>query len=69
MKEIKDLSPAGEDFARFADVVPSVYFFHCSAFGDERDYPHHNSLFNINEDTLWSGSAIFAQFAMGWQQE
>lgn len=69
MKEIKDLSPAGKDFARFADVVPSVYFFHCSAFGDERDYPHHNSHFNINEDTLWSGSAIFAQFAMDWQQE
>lgn len=69
VKEITDLTPNGEDFARFANLVPSVYFYHCSAFGDERDYPHHNPRFNINEDTLWSGSAIFAQFALDWQTE
>ena len=69
VKEIRELTPNGEDFARFAELVPSVYFFHCSAFGDERDYPHHNPRFTVNEETFWSGTAVLAQFALDWQKE
>lgn len=67
IKEIKELAPCGEDFARFADIVPSLYFYHCSAFEDGYNYPHHHPKFNINEDTLWSGAALFTQFALDWQ--
>ena len=69
VKRIEHLEPVGEDFARFADIVPSLYFFHCSAFGDERDHPHHNPKFDIDESVLWSGTALFAQFALDWQKE
>jgi len=69
IRKIDTLSPIGEDFARFADVVPSVYFFHCSAKGGNPVFPHHNPRFDVDESVLWSGAALFAQFAMDWQNE
>ncbi len=62
-------SPAGEDFAMYAHMVPSVYFFLSAAYGDERDYPHHNSKFNIDESNFWKGSGVFASFALNWQKK
>ena len=62
-------SPAGEDFAMYAHMVPSVYFFLSAAYGDERDYPHHNSKFNIEESNFWKGSGVFSSFALNWQKE
>lgn len=63
------VTPANEDFALYAELVPSVYFFLSAAFGDERDFPHHNSHFHIDESNLWKGSGVFADFALNWQNE
>ena len=68
IKQIHNLQPIGEDFARFADVRPSIYFFHCSSLKNVENYPHHSNKFNIDESTLWSGTGIFAQFALDWQK-
>jgi amidohydrolase len=67
VKEIRTPDLGGEDFARFAELVPSLYFRHSARYGDERDYPHHHPKFDLCEDGFWTGSAIFAQFAMDWQ--
>ena len=34
---------------------------------DERDHPHHNSRFDVNESVLWTGAAAMAAFALRWQ--
>lgn len=68
IRTIRQIPPMGEDFSWYSLVCPSVYFYHCTAFGDERDYPHHNSKFNIDESNLWSGTGILAQFAFDWQK-
>jgi len=53
-----------EDFAEYLTVTRGAYFFHDSTFGDERDYPHHHPKFQVNEDTLWSGTAALVAFAL-----
>ncbi len=68
IREITELTPAGEDFARYTKLVPSLYIFHCSKFNDKTNYPHHNPKFDIDEQYLWSGAAYFAQFAFDWQE-
>ncbi|MBE6564207.1 MAG: amidohydrolase [Ruminococcaceae bacterium] len=67
VKEMTELTPAGEDFSFFSEERPSVYFFHCSKFADKENYPHHHPKFDIDEAQLWSGSAFFAQFAMDFK--
>lgn len=66
LHEITAVNPTGEDFARFADRVPSLYFLHSARFGDERDYPHHHPKFMLNESKFWTGTAVMAQFALDW---
>ncbi len=65
--EVLEPSMGGEDMAFFLEKVPGTFFFHPSTFGDNRDFPHHNPKFNVNEDVLWIGSATFVQFALTWQ--
>ena len=56
----------GEDFARFADRVPGMFFFlHTKPEGS--CYPLHNPKFDVNESVLYKGSALFAAFALSWQ--
>lgn len=62
------VAPSGEDFARFADLVPAMHFFVCSK-PDGVCYPHHHPKFDINEETLPLGAALFAAFALGWQND
>lgn len=69
LREIVSTNPTGEDFARFADRVPSIYFLHGASFGDERDYPHHHPKFMLNESKFWTGAAVMAQFAFDWLNE
>jgi amidohydrolase len=57
----------GEDFAFYLEKVPGTFFFLPTTFGNERDYPHHNSKFDSNEDVIWIGAATFTQFALTWQ--
>ena len=59
----------GEDMYRYFDHAPGVFFLHTSVFADAaKNFPHHHPKFTVNEDTLWSGSAILAEFALTWQQ-
>ncbi|MGD2272152.1 MAG: amidohydrolase [Desulfobacterales bacterium] len=50
------VSMAGEDFAEFADRVPSAFYF--VGTGNEKKatcFPHHHPRFNIDEDSLKIG--------------
>ena len=69
VKEITEWTPAGEDFARFTKLVPSLYIYHCSRFADKPNYPHHNPKFDVDEAQFWSGTAYFTQFAFDWQEK
>ncbi|MDR0653430.1 MAG: amidohydrolase [Synergistaceae bacterium] len=68
VREIHTPVMTGEDIAFYFEKVPGTFFFHPSTYGDKRDYPHHHSKFDINEDVLWIGTATFVQFALTWQQ-
>lgn len=50
----------GEDFAYYLKQVPGSFFFLSSSNHEKKtDMPHHNPLFNIDEDVLYKGSAVF----------
>ncbi|NLL37468.1 MAG: amidohydrolase [Fretibacterium sp.] len=68
VQELSLPSTGGEDFAEYLQKVPGAFFYHCSTFGDERDQPHHNSRFDVNESVLWTGVAALAAFALHWQE-
>ncbi len=58
----------GEDFAYFLEQVPGAFLYHAGSNPEKgQTYPHHNSRFDIDEDSLWKGSALFAAFALQWQ--
>lgn len=61
------LVTASDDFARIAELVPSV-FLAVGAAPDESDkvYPNHNPNVIFNEDCLPVGTAIFAYCAYRW---
>lgn len=67
IKKIEILNTAGEDFSEYCDNIPGFFYFHCSIYGDERDYPHHHPSFDINEEYLSEGAAVMCQFAFDWQ--
>lgn len=55
---------ASEDFAVIMEKVPSVLCF--LGYHDEKDgtvYPLHSKEFCVNDDILYKGAALFAQFA------
>ena len=61
------VAPSGEDFARYANLVPAMHFFVCSR-PDGPCFPHHHPKFDINENTLPLSAALFTAFALSWQQ-
>lgn len=57
---------AAEDFAFFAERVPSCYFFlGAQNPAKQCHYPHHHPKFNIDEDALLSGMKIFTKIILG----
>ncbi len=67
-RPLKKRDMIGEDFARYAQHIPALYFFlHDRPNGD--CYPLHHPKFDINETVLPKGSALFAAFALQWQNE
>ena len=69
VKEISEPTMGGEDVAFFLEKVPGTFFVHGSCNPEKGQvYPHHNPKFDIDEDTLPMGSAIFAGFALNWQK-
>ena len=63
---LKERELIGEDFARFADVVPAMYF-KLYTKPDGECYPLHHPKFDVNESVLHKGSIVFAAFALMWQ--
>jgi len=54
----------GEDFAFFLQKVPGAFMFLSSANAAKHtDVAHHNPKFNVDEDVLWEGSAVFVKIA------
>ena len=55
----------GEDFCYFLEKAPGVLAF-VGARNPKKnaDYPHHHEKFNIDEDSLEIGTALYAQYAI-----
>lgn len=60
----------GEDFSYYLDEKPGCFAF-IGIRNPEKDivYPHHNPRFNIDEDVLAGGAAVYAQVAIDWLAE
>jgi len=67
--EVPEPTMGGEDMALFLERVPGTFFFHPSAFGEGKDFPHHHPEFDIDESVLWVGTAVMAHFALTWQPQ
>ena len=63
------VAPGGEDFARFAALVPAMHFYVCSRPAEGPCYPHHHPKFDIDESTLPLSAALFAALALNWQED
>jgi amidohydrolase len=66
VRKIEILNTSGEDFSEYCDHIPGLIYFHCSAYGDGRDFPHHHPSFDVNERYLPEGTACLCQFAFDW---
>lgn len=67
VKQIQRPSMGGEDFAFFLEEVPGTFFFLPGCNREKGQvYPHHNSKFDIDEDMLWIGPAVFSAMAFEW---
>jgi amidohydrolase len=60
--ELSNPVMGAEDMAYYLREVPGTFFY----LGSNNEnkgiiYPHHNSQFNIDEDVLWIGTAVFLQ--------
>ncbi len=63
-------TPGSEDMAYYLREVPGVIAFVGAAFADEsKNYPHHNSKFNINEDSLKNGTSLYFNFALEFLEQ
>ena len=69
VKEISEPTMGGEDVAYFLEMVPGTFFVHGSCAPEKGQvYPHHNPKFDVDEETFPLGTALFAGFALCWQQ-
>lgn len=54
----------GEDFAYYLEKVPGAFMFLSSANHEKgTDGPHHTPVFNVDEDVMWEGAAVFVAIA------
>ena len=54
-----------EDFCYFLDKVPGVLAFVGSGNPKKgASYPHHHEKFEIDEDSLENGAALYSQYAL-----
>lgn len=68
VREIELPTSGSEDFPYYLQKVPGAFFFHCASLGEGRDFPHHNSKFDIDESVLWTGVAAMTAYAVNWQK-
>lgn len=54
----------GEDFANYLLQIPGALMFLSTSNAEKAaGYAHHNPKFNIDEDVLWEGPAVFVKIA------
>nr|CAB3473325.1 unnamed protein product [Digitaria exilis] len=72
-KNVRIMQPlmGGEDFAFYADVIPSTYYYFVGMYNETRgpQAPHHSPYFTINEDALPYGAAAQAALAARYLHE
>lgn len=62
--KIEAPSMIGEDFSYYLNKVLGAFLFLSSSNAEKHtDIAHHSSKFNIDEDVLWIGSAMFVKIA------
>lgn len=60
----------GEDFAFYLEKAPGVFaFVGCGNPAKQADFAHHHPRFNIDEDSLEYGTALYAQYALDYLSE
>ena len=53
-----------DDFSRCLEEAPGAYLFLSSSTPEKgTDLDHHTCRFDIDEDALWEGTAVFTQIA------
>lgn len=62
---LKKPTMVGEDFSYYTENIPGLYIF-LSSKKNGLNYPHHNSKFDIDENTLYLGTALLTQFAIDY---
>ncbi|APC09181.1 M20 family metallopeptidase [Neomoorella thermoacetica] len=62
--ELANPSMGAEDFSRYAEKVPAVYFNLGAAIPGAEPHPWHHPRFNINEDCLPIGAGLLAALAV-----
>ena len=65
--EVPEPTMGGEDMAFFMEKVPGTFFFIPRFWRGERLPPITTRSLTVNEDVLWIGSAVMANFALTWQ--
>ncbi len=65
--EIKKPNMGTEDMSLYLEKVPGVFFVIGTGNPEKGiTYPHHNSRFDVDEDCLWIGPAIFTCLALDY---
>lgn len=65
--QLPEPTMGGEDMAFFLKEVPGTFFFLGSGTPERGTaHPHHNPRFDIDEEVLWIGTALFAETAWRW---
>ncbi|CAO2183655.1 unnamed protein product [Urochloa humidicola] len=66
-KNVRDMQPlmGAEDFAFYAEVIPSTYYYFVGMYNETRgpQAPHHSPCFTVNEEALPYGAAAQAALA------
>ncbi|MBR5268305.1 MAG: amidohydrolase, partial [Lachnospiraceae bacterium] len=59
---VSDPITVGEDFSYYANQIPAAFLFLSSSNPEKKtDAPHHNCRFDVDEDVLWIGPAVFVK--------
>jgi len=65
--DIKKPNMGTEDMSLYLEKVPGAFFVLGTGNPEKGiNYPHHNSKFDLDEDVLWIGPALFAKIAMDY---
>ena len=64
LRSLSSPTMIGEDFALYLPECPGAFLFLSSADPEKHtDFPHHSPFFDVDEDVLWEGAALFVRIA------